>query len=341
MADRQLDADVVVVGGGPAGSATAIACASRGLRVVLCEREPGARDRPGETLHPGVEPLLTQLGVAARLPEVVGARHDGLWIEWGGPRRFEAFGSDAAGPWQGLQVWRADFDALLLDRARSLGVVVRERCTVAGVLEHGSAPGGVMTSTGPVTAQIVVDATGASRWLGRTIGVASLARSPRLVARYGYVEGSCPARDAAPLLVGNASGWTWSARVRPQTYQWTSVRFGERAVGEVPDELRGLAALGPERGADVTWRLAERTAEAGWFMVGDSSATLDPTSSHGVLKALLSGMTAAHLIAAIIAKKAPADEIAAAYHDWVAGWFATDAARLRDFYKNIGATCFA
>jgi flavin-dependent dehydrogenase len=198
-----------------------------------------------------------------------------------------------------------------------------------------------MTSTGPVTAQIVVDATGASRWLGRSMGIASPARSPRLVARYGYVEGSCPARDKAPLLVGNASGWTWSARVRPRTYQWTSIRFGERAVGEVPDELRGLATLGPERGADVTWRMAERTAEASWFMVGDASATLDPTSSHGVLKALLSGMTAAHLIAASITGKAPADEIAAAYNDWVATWFAADAERLRAFYKNIGAAGFA
>lgn len=76
-------------------------------------------------------------------------------------------------------------------------------------------------------------------------------------------------------------------------------------------------------------------------MVGDCAATLDPTSSHAVLKALLSGMTAAHLIAASIAGKAPADEIAAACHQWVAGWFAADAARLREFYRNIGAACFA
>ena len=101
------------------------------------------------------------------------------------------------------------------------------------------------------------------------------------------------------------------------------------------------APLGPERGADVTWRMAERTAGAGWFMVGDAAATLDPTSSHGVLKALLSGMTAGHLIAASLTGKAPADEIAAAYHDWVAGWFATDAARLHAFYRDIGAAGFA
>jgi flavin-dependent dehydrogenase len=85
----------------------------------------------------------------------------------------------------------------------------------------------------------------------------------------------------------------------------------------MPDELRGLTPLGPERGADVTWRMAERTAGRGWFLVGDAAATLDPTSSHGVLKALLSGLAAGHLIVASLTGKAPADEIATAYHDWV------------------------
>jgi hypothetical protein len=55
-------------------------CATRGKRAVLIERDLFARERPGETLHPGVEPLLTQLGIAERLPGVVGARHDGIWI---------------------------------------------------------------------------------------------------------------------------------------------------------------------------------------------------------------------------------------------------------------------
>ncbi|HEX3638654.1 MAG TPA: hypothetical protein VHV99_24870 [Paraburkholderia sp.] len=60
-------------------------------------------------------------------------------------------------------------------------------------------------------------------------------------------------------------------------------------------------------------------ARPGWFMVG-AAAVLDPTSSHGVLKEILSGVTAAHLIAAVLADKASADDAAHAYHDWLADW---------------------
>ena len=137
MGRGPLDADVVVVGGGPAGTAAAIACATRGLRVVLCERAPSGRDRPGETLHPGIEPLFAQLGIADRLSPIIGARHTGIWIEWGGPRRFEPFGADAAGPWQGIQVWRADLDRLLLTRAQELGVGVRQPLAVTGLTQTG------------------------------------------------------------------------------------------------------------------------------------------------------------------------------------------------------------
>ena len=87
--------------------------------------------------------------------------------------------------------------------------------------------------------------------------------------------------------------------------------------------------------------MTERTAGAGWFIVGDAAATLDPTSSHGVLKALLSGMTAGHMIAASLANKAPAIEISDAYSKWIAACFMTDATRLRAFYRDIGAAGFA
>jgi flavin-dependent dehydrogenase len=336
MDSRPVDADVVVVGGGPAGSAAAIACATRGLSVVLCEREPPGRDRPGETLHPGIEPLLTQLGVGDRIASAIGARHRGIWIEWGGPRRFEAFGSDASGPWSGIQFWRADFDALLLQRAREAGVEVRQPCAVAGALMRDGKVDRLETSAGTVTARIIVDATGATRWLGRALGKHSPARSPRLIARYGYMEGACPAYDDAPSIVGDSSGWTWTALVRPKLYQWTRVSFdGPPSRDWSPPHLSLLAPRARSRGADVTWRMADRMASADWFMVGDAAATLDPTSSRGVLKAVISGMTAGHLIAAVLGDRAPAEEAATAYHDWFAGWFSTDAANLTRFYRKL------
>ncbi|HKP74395.1 MAG TPA: hypothetical protein VJT67_02580, partial [Longimicrobiaceae bacterium] len=122
-------------------------------------------------------------------------------------------------------------------------------------------------------------------------------------------------------------------------YQWTRVSFGgpPAPADWLPDEFTGLARCGPAHGADVTWRIAERVAGAGWFMVGDAAAILDPTSSHGVLKALMSGIMAGHLITAIVQGRAPAGEAAAVYHGWLAGWFATDAARLGEFYRQLHA----
>ncbi len=338
MGTRHIDADVAIIGGGPAGSAAAIACATRGLRVVLLERSRFTQERPGETMHPGVEPLLGQLGLAGALASVIGARHPGIWIEWGGPRRFEAFGADADGPWSGFQLRRTEFDSLLLARARVLGVEVRQPCAVTGVLADGA---GLLTVDGPLAVRMVIDASGRARWLGRALGVASVARSPQLIARYGYVTGTCPVRDDAPAMVGDESGWTWTAQVRPGVYQWTRLTFKAPPDRDwLPLELRDLTPMSASRGADVTWRSSAEAARPGWFQVGDAAATLDPTSSHGVLKALMSGMMAGHLSAAVLHGRAPADEAACAYHAWLTGWFEADVARLAGFYRDVGVGLF-
>lgn len=340
MEARPVDADVLIAGGGPAGSAAAIVCAERGLRVVLCERDAFTRERPGETLHPGVEPLLAQLGVAERLADVVGGRHPGLWIEWSGPRRFETFGADSDGPWRGFQAWRADFDALLLTRARELGAEIRQPCAIGVLREQDAVRSIVETSRGPVAARLLIDATGRTRWLSRALGIASPPRSLPLHARYGYAEGACPSRDEAPLLVADEAGWTWTAMLRPGLYQWTRLAFdGTQADADwLPEEFRALEPRGASRGADVTWRLAERVAGPGWFVAGDAAALLDPASSHGVLRAIMSGMMAAHLADAVLHGKAPSDESAAVYQRWLAEWFEADAAALARFYSELGVS---
>ena len=121
MAPGQLDTDVIIAGGGPAGAATAIACVQRGLRVRLFERAVFSGHRPGETLHPGVEPLLRQLGLADRFQATVGARHSGIWLCSGGRWQFQPYGADQDGAWRGFQVSRTAFDQLLLNYANEQG----------------------------------------------------------------------------------------------------------------------------------------------------------------------------------------------------------------------------
>jgi flavin-dependent dehydrogenase len=111
-------------------------------------------------------------------------------------------------------------------------------------------------------------------------------------------------------------------------------------VDWMPEEFRGLTILKRARGADVTWRMAREAAGDGWFMVGDAAATLDPTSSHGVLKAIMSGMMAGHLISAVLTGRAPEDEAAQAYREWLEQWFLADMARLAEFHRDLGAPGF-
>jgi flavin-dependent dehydrogenase len=332
-----MTADVLILGAGPAGTSTAITCAQAGLRVVLTERSAFPRHMPGETLHPGVEPLLARLGVADAVHNAGFVRHAGHWITWAGPPRFEPFGGDASGSWLGFQAWRPTFDALLLDRARRLGTHVLQPCHVLQPLYSGGRVVGVATDEGPLAARFVVDATGRRRWLSEQLRIDTTRRGPRLVAWYGYVEGHCPDRDDAPAIIADAAGWTWTARVRPRTYQWTRLSFDfYRPAGDWrPTEFSELTPLGATRGADVTWRVATLPAGSGYFLVGDAAAVLDPASSHGVLKALMSGMMAGHLIARSVRHGASELRGALAYNEWLHQWFEHDVRRLSGLYARL------
>jgi hypothetical protein len=144
---------------------------------------------------------------------------------------------------------------------------------------------GVMTANGPLTATWTIDASGGSHWLARHLSLSVQRASPRLTARYGYLQGACPARDDAPEIVADDRGWSWSARVAPGLYHWTrlSWRPDDRTQDHPPPALQDLTPVGHVRGADVTWRMVSRPAGPGDICVVDAAAVLDPGASHGVL----------------------------------------------------------
>lgn len=338
MSGPGLQAEVVIIGAGPAGSAAAITCAASGLSVIILERATFPRDRPGESLHPGVEPLFTQLGVGDAVQAAHFVRYPGYWVEWDGPRQFVPFGEDESGPWLGFQAWRAELDALLLERARALGVEVLQPCRALHPLrgEHGEVVG-VETDAGPLHARVVIDAAGGTHWLARELDIPRLTSSPPLMATYGYVAAPAGSDGEAPCIVADDEGWTWRAPVRPGIHQWTRLNLDGRPAPEgwLPPELRGCEPLGRRRGADVTWRRVASPAGPGYLMVGDAAAVLDPASSHGVLKALMSGMMAGHAVVGAASGSLPWPAAFSSYAEWVRRWFEHDVAQLRERYRRF------
>ena len=336
--------EVIVIGGGPAGSAAAISLAQRGLEVVIFEGSSFPRHRPGETLHPGIEPLCQQLGVVDRLLTAAQLRHEGNWVQWEGSCHFVPFGGDEKGPWRGFQVLRADLDAILLHRAQELGVRVRQPCRVCQPILQDNRIAGAIASDGEWRSRFIIDATGSRRWLAKQLKLTVENHSPLLIANYGYAEGNCPLRDEAPAIVADDLGWTWTARVRPQLYQWTRLSFVRENVREkiaqnwLPAELSGLQPAGKPRAADVTWRVVREMAGAGYFIVGDAAAVLDPASSHGVLKAIMSGIMAGDAIDRILKCGEPESRITKAYCQWLGDWFEEDLVKLKEFYNRLDYT---
>lgn len=320
--------EVVVVGGGPAGAATAGFLARAGRDVLVLERERFPRFHIGESLLPASVPILRRLGVAERLDEV------GFQRKWGAHFAFRrlgkvrsiefarAIGAPAARAWQ---VRRADFDQLLLEHARSLGAEVREQTAVRQVLVEGTRAVGVELEDGSVIeAAVVVDATGRDTLLGAQLGLRERDPVLRQAALFAHFEGPGPdlGRDGGDILVvADGGSWWWLIPLDAGT---TSVGVvlpaeamrarGGRSLEELFDQLvAGIPEVAEPLGrarrssqvwpaADFSYRLRSFSGD-GWVAVGDAGAFLDPVFSSGVHLALDGAEGAAAVIAKGLARR--------------------------------------
>lgn len=92
--------------------------------------------------------------------------------------------------------------------------------------------------------------------------------------------------------------------------------------------------MGKPSGADVTWRAISQPGGPGYFLVGDAAAVLDPASSHGVQKAIMSGMMAGHS-SQIMNAGQKEDNIILGYCKWIHNWFEHDVETLKKLYALL------
>jgi flavin-dependent dehydrogenase len=325
MTDLQTpyDFDFAVAGGGPAGSSAAISLAQRGHSVVLFERETFPRFHIGESLLSTANDAFAKLGVAetmeaACFPDKWGARlftHDGL-----SGRGVDFTDVTEVTKPKTVQVCREVFDKILLDRARELGVDVREGYRVnacefapdAAILDFASGDDGV---TGRVRVHALVDATGRNGLLARKFNLRTdepLLANIAVFSHYKNVPRLAGDRpDDIRLVARSDAGWFWLIPISKelmsvgvvvpkslymQLPKGSPEEMLDRAIADTPvlaELMRGATREWPVRVEKDFSYSASKYAGDRWILAGDAGSFLDPVFSTGVSIAMESGIEAA------------------------------------------------
>ena len=312
--------DLIVIGAGPAGCAAALEARRQGLSVVLLEKNRQPKLAPGETLHPGVEAIFSQLGVARAVASAGFRRHSGVWVNNGEVRKFVPYGSDTSGNWRGFQADRQCLHRILRAAASAAGAVVLtgQQPAAPNFLEARVA--GVKMPGGEIfRGRWLIDASGRAAWLARQLKLDAAVRSPKLRARYGWRTAAI-ADDGEPEFSFRENGWDWRAPLADGQQAWVELNAAEAGAG------RG--------GTDMTWRLRPQCAGSGYFLTGDAAALLDPASSHGVLRALTSGIFCAHLAAGCVSNRIDETDAIEIYRRWLIETYLHDERRMLELYRK-------
>lgn len=321
--------DVVVVGGGPAGAATALRLASTGRSVALLERSHFDRPRVGETLAPAVQPLLQNLGVWDRFCALWSLPSWGTRSIWDEPDPAE-HSHLASGYANGWHVDRRAFDQMLADAAAEAGADVLLGMAVANCRYDDAAWNVVCSGGRRLAARLVVDATGRSAVLGRSLGARRLAFD-RLVGITAHWQGVNVADQQYLLVESAADGWWYTAPLP-----------GDAMVGMLMtdadlcrrDGLTGAEAwhnrlqattvtaerIGPRSATSAlrvypaaSQRTIRRDDVRPWIAVGDAALSVDPVSGSGVPRALRTADAAAETLAGLLDRPGEAATLIARY----------------------------
>jgi flavin-dependent dehydrogenase len=318
--------DVVVIGGGPAGSTTSTLLAQGGLKVGLFEREKFPRFHIGESLIPETYWVLKRLNMLEKMQRShFVKKHSVQFINANGKLSAPFYFWDNK-PHECSQTWqvvRSEFDQMMLDNAREHGVDAHDSVHVVEVLfEEDRATGVAIKQDGQrreIRAKVVVDASGQAALLMNRMKLRLWDPVLNKGAIWTYWEGAYrdTGRDEGATMViqtPGKEGWFWNIPlpgnivsmgvVAPFDYLFKDRKGNheqtyQEEVGKTPAIQERIKDAKRVTGYFATRDYSYRSTECagnGWVLVGDAFGFLDPLYSSGVLLALKSGELAADAI---------------------------------------------
>ena len=320
--------DVVVIGGGPAGSTAAALLARRGYRVVALEKARHPRFHIGESLLPMSVPLFERLGVLHKV-HALGVLKRGADFEASNDRGYNTFAFEralGASPPHSYQVWRQDFDKMLFEHARECGADTREGHEALRLEQLGSRDTRVEVRTDDgrnyrIQARYLVDASGRDTFLSAKKKLRRKNPQHQSAAIFGHFRG---AQARAGADAGNISmyrfehGWMWMIPLPGGVMSVGAVCWPDylkqrkgRTLEFLLETLKRNAALWRRmEGAELIGNEVRVTGNysydstqigaPGWVLIGDAFAFLDPVFSTGVYLAMTTAEEAARLVDAAL-----------------------------------------
>jgi 2-polyprenyl-6-methoxyphenol hydroxylase-like FAD-dependent oxidoreductase len=308
-----IRSEVIVIGGGPAGAATALALARNGSAVLVLERSQYEHWRVGETLPPFARVLLDQLGVWDRFLAGDPTPSHAIYSAWGSDDLlahdfiFNPHGS-------GWHINRKSFDAMLARAAEDVGATVLRGAKIISLSRRIDCWRIVFRREGKTLeaeTPFLVDATGRAGWLARSQGSNWLSYD-QLIGLTGILTpvSLMPTVASVLLLEVGEHGWWYSAplpdgsfvvsymtdadyltasRLAPTIFWRENLERTTHTRARV-QEFRLAGAVRVRKAS--TGRL-DRVAGPGWVAIGDAASVYDPLSGTGLSKAIQSGLTVA------------------------------------------------
>jgi 2-polyprenyl-6-methoxyphenol hydroxylase-like FAD-dependent oxidoreductase len=314
--------EVLVIGGGPAGSTLAALLAERGRDVVLLEKEHHPRFHIGESLLPLNLPLFERLGVAAEVERIGMPKHGAEFVSpWHANAVTFDFARqlDKSYPYA-YQVRRSEFDEILFRNAQRRGARALEGCRVAAVdFAPESATVAARLEDGSErrwTARFIADASGRDTFLASRMGIKRRNKKHNSAAIYGHFSGAArlPGKAEGNITVfWFEHGWFWFIPLSDgatsvgavcwpyylKTRETSTERFLLDTIQLCPplaERLREARLDSPVTATGNYSYVAERSIGRNYLMLGDAYTFIDPVFSTGVLLAMQSAFTGADTI---------------------------------------------